>query len=342
MTAAIHIVSPLGGVDRRLSDAPAALSQIAWSPDGRWLAAALLTNDAGQASRIYLVPAQGGERIAITAPTPPGFDLHPAFSPDGRRLAYVSCAGGIYPPCDISIVDLGVDLRPRTPPRQRLTRKATYPISGLAWTRDAQSLVFSAQYGLGAYLWRVRAEGDSPEERIELAGQGAYFPVTVAANDRLAFARSLWNNDIYRFVAGRPAKAVLASSYHDHDPSISPDGRRIAFQSGRSGDAAEIWLAGADGSNPVQLTRGPGYKQGSPRLVAGRPADRVRFPRRGAVPGRLDDRRRRGLTSARDERSRTRGPAEGLGTAAGSITGETIRAVATSTASRTRGGRRSA
>jgi Tol biopolymer transport system component len=56
---------------------------------------------------------------------------------------------------------------------------------------------------------------------------------------------------------------VVASTFQDAGASFSPDGRRIAFESGRSGQG-EIWLADADGSNPVQLTRGPGVAQVSP------------------------------------------------------------------------------
>jgi Tol biopolymer transport system component len=39
----------------------------------------------------------------------------------------------------------------------------------------------------------------------------------------------------------------------DSTPQLSPDGRRVAFASDRSG-AWEIWLADLDGSNAVQLT----------------------------------------------------------------------------------------
>src|SRR4029077_10428009 len=184
---------PLGGIDRRLSDFPAALSQIAWSPDGRWLAARRGATDGQQASGLYLIPVQGGEPIAITAPTPPAFDGHPAFSPEGRRLAYVSCAGGLYPPCDVYVVDLGVAFRPRTPPR-RLTRQTAF-LLGLAWTPDGRSVLYSGGRGpgVGSYLWRVGAEGDRPPERVELAGRASYFPATVAARDRLVFARNLSN-----------------------------------------------------------------------------------------------------------------------------------------------------
>jgi len=45
---------------------------------------------------------------------------------------------------------------------------------------------------------------------------------------------------------------------------FSPDGRRIAFCSQRSGDAIEVWVADADGSTPTQLTHGPGRWQCSP------------------------------------------------------------------------------
>src|SRR6185295_16323926 len=79
------------------------------------------------------------------------------------------------------------------------------------------------------------------------------------------FVRELRDFDIYRFETGRSAEPVLASSFVDYNPSFSPDGRWVAFESERSGDAHEIWLAEADGSNSVQLTRGPGLAQGSPR-----------------------------------------------------------------------------
>ena len=45
---------------------------------------------------------------------------------------------------------------------------------------------------------------------------------------------------------------------------MSPDGRRLVFGSVRSGAPEEIWVAEADGSNPQQLTHGPGRAQGSP------------------------------------------------------------------------------
>jgi Tol biopolymer transport system component len=65
-----------------------------------------------------------------------------------------------------------------------------------------------------------------------------------------------------RFV-GRPPEKLITSSANEWNPAYSPDGRKIAFFSDRSG-VGNIWVCDADGSNPVQLTRFDS-QTGSPR-----------------------------------------------------------------------------
>ena len=64
---------------------------------------------------------------------------------------------------------------------------------------------------------------------------------------------------------GRKPEPFLVSSMLDLNAQFSPDGRRIAFASARGIDRAAIWLCDANGANLVQLTRGPGTYDGSPR-----------------------------------------------------------------------------
>jgi Tol biopolymer transport system component/predicted Ser/Thr protein kinase len=272
--ATVHVVSPLGGAERKVGDLPAALSQIAWSPDGRWLAvrrARLPGETTAEAGGLHLIPLQEGLPRAITAPEPPGYDVHPAFSPDGRRLAYASCGFSLFPPCDVLVVEVGADLVPKAPAR-RLARRPG-GIVGLAWSRDGGSIVYSTALDSTArgghdraQLWRVAVDGGAPPERLELAPQGAISPATTASRDRLAFTHTSYDVDIHRFEAGHPSRPILVSSFSEYAPSFSPDGRRIVFESGRSGEREEIWLADADGSNASQLTHGPGVWQGSPRF----------------------------------------------------------------------------
>jgi eukaryotic-like serine/threonine-protein kinase len=271
----VHLVSPLGSSVRQLSDVRVAHSQLAWSVDGRWLAASRARRSDARtpgSGGIELVPVLGGASRAITTTTSGHFDAHPAFSPDGRSLAYASCVDTPTSPCHVYVVDLDAELRPRAPPR-RVTHREAGTIAGLAWARDGRSIVFSGGLVMNRLeLWRVGVEGDRSAERVEIAGWGAVFPATVASRDRLVFARGKWDVNIHRFERGSPPRAFLSSTFHNSSPSFSPDGQRIVFDSGRSADnpggedvLSEIWVAQADGSGAVQLTRGPGRWQASPR-----------------------------------------------------------------------------
>src|SRR6266496_3923172 len=62
--------------------------------------------------------------------------------------------------------------------------------------------------------------------------------------------------DIYTLpVAGGEARRIIGEFSFESQPRFSPDGQRIAFLSDRSG-AENVWLSGADGSNPKQLSKG--------------------------------------------------------------------------------------
>jgi Tol biopolymer transport system component/DNA-binding winged helix-turn-helix (wHTH) protein len=253
----IRLISPLGGSDMKLSDVPVS-APLAWSPDGRYLAARRVVAPTG----LYLIPVDGGEPRPIVTSKPPRSERAPAFSPDGRRFAYGSCATPMFG-CDVYVVDLDQELAPMSSPR-RLTRSAVFFLGSLAWSRDGRSVIYNSLDPLITYLWRVAADGDHPPERIEVAGLGAAMPATTLSSDRLAFVRIVVDTDVYRFQAGRPSQPALASSFLETETRVSPDGRRLTFSSMRAGDTFNIWLAAADGSGAQQLTRGPGLQQGSP------------------------------------------------------------------------------
>ena len=262
-TRSIYLVSPLGGSERRLGDFPTA-GPLSWSPDGRWLAVGRVRakgETTPESGGVHLIPIGGGEPSAVTSPKPPAQDAFPAFSPDGRTLAFATCKSGTLAPCDVYVLGIDPGLRPHGAAR-RLPWLPLW-VDGLAWTRDGRSVLVGSGF-YDASLWRVRADGGSPPERVELAGRSGFAPFFARSQDRLGFSRRLWDPDIYRLQLGGSPSPLIASPSRERYAQYSPDGRRIAFQSGRSGDGEEVWLADADGSDVTRLTRGPGVWQGSP------------------------------------------------------------------------------
>jgi Tol biopolymer transport system component len=257
----IYLISPLGGPERKVTDLePFVWHSMSWSPDGRWLATG---QQPGQGPPgIFVFPVGPGEKRRLTS-NPVDVDAAPAFSPDGRSLAYGSCDRP-QSSCDVYLLELGQDCVPKGPPK-RVTHQGG-GIAGLSWTPDGRSLVYSASRDLehSYYLWRTPAFTRATPERLELAGPYAAQPAVSPVGHRLAFRRGSDDADIWSLEAGTPATTLIASSLVDISPQISPDGKKVAFASNRS-TVMEIWVSNRDGSSPVQLTDGIGRSQGSPR-----------------------------------------------------------------------------
>jgi Tol biopolymer transport system component len=125
--------------------------------------------------------------------------------------------------------------------------------TGIAWAADSQSLLYSSDL----HLWRVPLAGGKPEKL--LFAQDVASPAVARTGNRLAYAQVSNSSSIWRLELGSqakpagPATKLISSSRGDRDPHVSPDGKYIAFLSGRSG-SPEVWVCDRDASNLVQLT----------------------------------------------------------------------------------------
>jgi len=251
----VWVMSALGGPTTKVSDLSVSFG-ISWSPDGRYINAARVSPPNG----IYRIPVEGGDPVASLRPTAAERVERPSFSPDGRLLAYASC----HEPsrCFVDVVEVDAAFAAHGSSR-RLTRHPAFRIDGITWSRDGQFLVYAAYLGAQNLLWRVAVDGQSPEQRIEIAGLDVRAPKITSSGD-LVFSRVTEDIDVYRVDPGLPAVPVAPSAAFDGNPHFSPDGLRFAYCSARSGEAVEIWTAASDGSEPHQLTHSPGSWKCSP------------------------------------------------------------------------------
>ncbi len=107
-------------------------------------------------------------------------------------------------------------------------------------------------------FWSLDPAGRRDPYLLALSGEDSLgFALAPSGNGtpRMAFARGVIKSDIWRVTLGESEtrERLIASSRIDSNPTVSPDGGRLVFESNRSG-SAELWISDADGGAQRQLT----------------------------------------------------------------------------------------
>lgn len=223
-------------------------SRLSWSPSGKQIVFDHGLGP-GQGSLVILDVDSGEEQVIIAderSGAPGLTPQSPAWSPDGKRIAFSSGTGDVY------VMDLSDD-EPElliSPPDR--TCGYSYP----AWSPDGSSIAFSNGCpGGGIHI--VSAAGGKPRRVTD--GRRDLEPSWSPDGSKIAFSAPGQDGRqiVVVEIEGRKP-SVLTEEHDNYAPSWSPDGGKIVFGSNRSGEQ-NIWVMDADGSDELPVTIGRGH-----------------------------------------------------------------------------------
>ena len=196
----------------------------------------------------------GADVVTVTATRYGGIVGHGAGAPTNGDSVVPGALAAVVPALHrdrVMLDDLSVDLVPLRAPFPELCADASKLATGamaleLVGMRTGKKRTLFRPQGLAPSLPSVWAPAWSPDASwlVVTAGEG--------------FAEPKAAVDVWRVNAdGSNAMNLTAdSAANDAMPTVSPDGRWIAFRSGRSG-SYDLYLMNADGSDVRRLTEDP-------------------------------------------------------------------------------------
>ena len=215
-----------------------------WTPDGR---VAYTEGAAGQ--RTIFTLETDSEPTSLTADSPFD-DFNPAFSPDGRRIAFISNRDGRE-----SSYLMAADGSNPTRLHEPMAADE-YP----AFAPDGRQLAFSSQIDGRDEVFVVNDDGTGLRQ---LTQDGGRRPIYAPDGRRIAFDRlgAVWvmqadGSDQQSLLADAAAAKTVAA-LHGTAPAVfswSPDGRRIALTAYRDDPLGDIFVVEVESGRAFNLT----------------------------------------------------------------------------------------
>lgn len=220
----------------------------AWSPDGTQVvftkSVPAVVSPGSIPAELYIADSDGANLRQLT--TNGRNNYLPAWSPDGRQIAYVSGGRGGFDTHEIYVIN--VDGSGDT----NLTVNDAQEY-GVAWSPDGSTLAFGSKRDGEMRIYTMNPDGSEQQSLpTPAAGQAPWW--SPDGRQMVYTVESEGNSDIYVMDAdGGNQRLLIGGPEWEYLASWSPDGHRIAFTSHRDGEAA-IYVSNADGSDVKRVS----------------------------------------------------------------------------------------
>lgn len=238
--------------------------QPSWSPDGSQIvfispcqARGEFYENTYRNSSLYIMNADGSGQKTLT--TTPGSDFDPAWSPDGKRIAFTSLRDGKK---DIYLLDIETGVTIRLTTASGDVQENSQP----SWSPNGKQIAYTVRRFNAYQVWVM---DDTGQGNVQLARSGQdfwdYFPVWSRDGQTILFnQRNLpptvvrpWLMSLRYEDRGAKSPIRLDLPRPIEDAEFSPDGLWLAYEGRDNKGNRDVYFMTVTGGNLTRLTSDP-------------------------------------------------------------------------------------
>ena len=259
----IYLSDLTGNVIQPITNMPDGACQPSWSPDGTRLvfvspckARQDLSDPPLANTALYIIDVDGSNLTPL--PTAPGGDFEPAWSPDGKRIAFTSLRDGYMQIYSINLTDQSVKRLTNTT-SDIITRQPT-------WSPQSNQIAYTLKR-YGAYqIWTMTDTGQGSQQ---IARRGPsfwdYLPEWSPNGKMILFNERNSSGPVQPWVMVIPyEKRNTDSAYQlkmdplpEENVHYSPDGAWVVFEGLSADSNQDIFYATSSGTDRTRITVDP-------------------------------------------------------------------------------------
>lgn len=234
-----------------------------WAPDGMrvaFISPCMEDRDIYVGSRIYILNLSDQTISPLPVDPSPEGDFDPAWSPDGKKIAFASGRSGVT-----QIYSYNLE----TGTLARLTNTRTTEIQP-SWSSNGSQIAY-VHWIVYSQIWVMSNTGAKPIQ-FSMSGEiNNFWPIWSPNNDRIYFGQKQSSAPLTYITTMRyedrgtfksikiPSRSPASGAQPIAEISLSSNGEWFTFKSWPDGVNHDIYTMDANGANWSRLTTDPGY-----------------------------------------------------------------------------------